>query len=128
QLVGSTGRVIAVDLQQGMLDRIRGKIKGTEIEERIVLHKCTKNSIGISDKVDFVLLFYMVHELPDKDSFFSEIASIMKPTAQALIVEPPFHVSKSAFELSLIKAQAAGLKLSQCPKLFLNKTAILQKS
>lgn len=126
-LVGSTGRVIAVDLQEGMLDKIRCKITGTEIEKRIVLHKCDKNSIGISERVDFVLLFYMVHELPDKNNFFSEIARMMQPAAQVLFVEPPFHVSKSAFEVSLGKAETAGLTQYQGPKLFLSKTAILQK-
>jgi ubiquinone/menaquinone biosynthesis C-methylase UbiE len=126
QLVGSSGRVIAVDLQEGMLNKIRGKIKGTEIEKRIVLYKCDKNSIGITEKVAFVLLFYMVHELPDKDNFFAEIARILQPTGRILIVEPPFHVSKSDFEISLGKAAAAGLTQSQGPKIFLSKTAILQ--
>jgi len=127
-LVGGSGRVIAADLQEGMLDKIRRKIAGTEIEKRIVLHKCDENSIGVSEKADFILLFYVVHELPDQDGFFSEIARIMQPTAQVLIVEPPFHVSKSAFAVSLKKAEAAGLTQYQGPKLFLSKTAILQKS
>jgi ubiquinone/menaquinone biosynthesis C-methylase UbiE len=127
QLVGCTGRVIAVDLQEGMLDKIRCKVRGTEIEKRIVLHKCDKNSIGICERVDFVLLFYMVHELPDKDSFFPEIARIMRQTGRVLIVEPPFHVSRSAFDISLGKAKTAGLTQSQGPKIFLSKTAILQK-
>ena len=35
-----SGRVIAVDLQEGMLDRSRMKIQGTELQERIYLHKC----------------------------------------------------------------------------------------
>jgi ubiquinone/menaquinone biosynthesis C-methylase UbiE len=127
QLVGGSGRVIAVDLQEGMLNKIRCKITGTEIEKRIVLHKCDKNIIGISKRVDFVLLFYIVHELPDKDIFFAEIANVMRPTGRVLIVEPPFHVSKSAFEISLRKAEAAGLTRSQGPKIFLSKAAILQK-
>ncbi len=127
-LVGSTGRVIAVDLQEGMLDKIRRKITGTEIEKRIVLHKCDKMGIGISGRVDFVLLFYVVHELSDKDNFFGEIARMMWPSAQVLFVEPPFHVSKSAFDVSLEKAETAGLMRYQGPKLFLSRTAILRIS
>jgi SAM-dependent methyltransferase len=89
------------------------------------LYKCDKNSIGITERVNFVLLFYMVHELPDKDNFFAEIARILQPTGRVLIVEPPFHVSKSDFEISLGKAKAAGLTVSQGPKILLSKTAIL---
>jgi ubiquinone/menaquinone biosynthesis C-methylase UbiE len=39
RMTGETGKVIAADLQEGMLNKLRDKIKGTEIEERIILHK-----------------------------------------------------------------------------------------
>lgn len=127
QLVGGTGRVIAVDLQEGMLDKVRRKITGTEIEKRVVLHRCDKDRIGISERADFILLFYMAHEISEKGSFFNEIARIIKLPGLVLLVEPPFHVSKSAFKGTLGKAEAAGFTQFQGPKVFLSKTAILQK-
>jgi ubiquinone/menaquinone biosynthesis C-methylase UbiE len=39
-MVGKSGRVIAADLQAGMLQKLREKIQETELEECIVLHKC----------------------------------------------------------------------------------------
>ncbi len=60
-MVGKSGRVIAADMQEGMLQKVKEKITGTELEERILLHKCGKDNIGVSEAVDFVLLFYMVH-------------------------------------------------------------------
>jgi len=96
QMIGKKGKVIAVDLQEGMLQKVRDKIKGTKLEKRIILHKCDENKIGISKKVDFILLFYMVHEVRDKESLFTEIESILKPNGKILIVEPPFHVSKKS--------------------------------
>src|SRR4030065_2259766 len=65
QMVGQSGRVIASDLQEGMLRKLRDKIQGTELEERITLHKCEENKIGLSENVDFILAFYMVHEIPN---------------------------------------------------------------
>ena len=127
QLVGSAGRVIAVDLQDGMLEKVRCKIRETEIEKRIALHKCENNSICVAGRVDFVLLFYMVHEIPNQTDFFSQIAQILQPTGQVLIVEPPFHVSKAAFGRTLEQAKAAGFTTSQGPSVFLSKTAILEK-
>jgi ubiquinone/menaquinone biosynthesis C-methylase UbiE len=126
-LVGSSGKVIAADLQEGMLEKIKAKIRGTELENRIILHKCQQDRIGVSGKVDFVLLVYMVHEVPDKQGLFNEIETILKPGGQVLIIEPPFHVSKKAFEKTVKIAREAGLAVVERPKLFLNKTVVLEK-
>ena len=128
QMVGESGRVIAADLQEGMLQKLREKIKGTELEGRIRLHKCEEDAISVSENVDFVLLFYVVHEVKNKKKFFNEIVNILKPNGQMLIVEPPFHVSKTAFEETVRKAREAGLTEVERPKVFLSKTAILKKS
>lgn len=128
QLVGTTGRVIGVDLQEGMLEKIRRKIEKTNLESRIALHKCERNSIGVVEQVDFVLLFYMVHEITNKEQFFNELAGILKSTGKALIVEPPLHVSKAAFERTIRTAEKAGFKHSCGPHILLSKTAILQKA
>jgi len=126
QMVGKSGRVIAADLQEGMLQKLRDKIQGTELGERITLHKSEENRIGVSEKVDFVLAFYVVHEIPNQSEFFEELKSILKPKGQALIVEPPFRVSKAAFEETIAKARDAGLTPAEGPKVFLSKTAILR--
>jgi ubiquinone/menaquinone biosynthesis C-methylase UbiE len=128
QMVGKTGRVIASDLQEGMLQKVKDKIRGTELEDRISLHMCGENKIGISENVDFVLLFYMVHEVPDKEKFFNEIGTILKQNGQVLIVEPPFHVSKSAFEKTVKKARDIGFVDIKGPKVLFSKTVILKKS
>lgn len=127
QMVGKSGRVIASDLQEGMLQKVRDKIKGTELEKRITLHKCEENKIGVSEHVDFVLLFYIVHEIPNKEGFFNEIGTILKPNGQVLIVEPPFHVSKSSFEETVGKARDAGFTDIEGPNVLFSKTAILRK-
>ena len=127
QMVGKSGRVIASDLQEGMLQKLRTKIQGTELEERIILHKCEENTIGLSEHVDFILAFYMVHEIPNQEEFFNEIKSLLKPKGQAFIVEPPFHVSKTGFEETLQKARDADLTPVERPKVFLSKAVILKK-
>ena len=126
QLVGENGRVIAADLQEGMLQKLHQKIKGTEFEERIRLHKCEQDKIGITEKVDFVLAFYMVHEIPNQDNFFKELKSLLKENGSIFIVEPKlFHVSKKAFENMLLKAESAGLKPVEYPHLAFSRAVIL---
>ena len=126
-MVSTSGKVIAVDLQQGMLDKIKNKIEGTEIENIIELHKCEDDRIGISTKVDFVLAFYMVHEVPDKDKFLKEIYSILKPDGTLFIVEPLFHVSKKAFEETVNRADAIGFSQIKKPKMILSRAVVFIK-
>ncbi|WP_370573607.1 class I SAM-dependent methyltransferase [Methanomethylovorans sp.] len=128
QMVGKSGRVVAADLQEGMLQKLREKIKGSEIEQRIILHKCEEDRIGVSGNFDFIFLFYMVHEVPDKKTFFDELSSLLKTNGQIYMVEPPFHVTKKDFEETIKKANLSGLTVVERPKLFPNKTAILKKN
>lgn len=127
KLVGESGRVIAADLQDGMLQKIKNKIRGTALEKRITLHRCKKDRIGVSETVDFVLVFYMLHEVPNPEDFLNEIRLMLKPNGLIFIVEPPFHVSKSAFETMIREAANAGFELVERPKVFLSKTAVLKK-
>ena len=73
RLVGKSGRVIAVDLQSGMLKRLEKKIRGTELEERVKLQLCKEGRLDLKYKVDFALAFYMVHEIEVKEVFFKEV-------------------------------------------------------
>ena len=88
KLLEGTGKVISVDMQEGMLEIIRNKIIGKSIEKNIVLHKCTQESINIREKVDFVLMFYMVHEVPSKERLFDEVLPLINKNGLIMIVEP----------------------------------------
>lgn len=126
QMVGESGQVIAVDLQEGMLQKLRAKIQGTELGKRIRLHKSEKDRIGLAEKVDFALSFYVVHEFPNQADFFKELISLLKPQGLALIVEPPLHVSKSAFKETIQLARDAGFTLLEGPKIFISKSVLLR--
>lgn len=125
-MVGEKGKVVAADLQDGMLKIVKSKIIENDLENRVVLHKCEADKIGLNKQFDFILLFYLVHEIPDKVRFFHEISSLLKPDGQILVAEPPFHVSKDAFAKSLYDANKAGLVSYKGPKLLFSKTAILK--
>ncbi len=128
KMVGESGIVIAADLQEGMLQKVKDKIQGTEIEKNIQLHKCKEDKIGVTENVDFILAFYMVHEVPDQKKLFEEIKSILKLNGKVLIVEPKlFHVSKQAFEETMIIAKGIGLEPVEKPKILLSRAAILEK-
>ncbi len=128
RLVGPAGRVIAVDLQEGMLDKVRRKIAGTDLEGRIALRRCEADRLGVAGPVDFALAFYMVHEVPDPGGFFRELAGQLRPGGQCLIVEPAFHVSKAGFVQILQTARDAGFETAAAPRQFLNRTVVLKRN
>lgn len=126
KMIGIYGKVFSVDLQQGMLNQIKKKINGTELEKRIHLIKSDGVNFAVPEKVDFILAFYMIHEVPDKDNLFKLLKNILNENGRFLIVEPKlFHVSKKEFELTLQKAEKAGFKITNGPKLPFSHSAIL---
>jgi ubiquinone/menaquinone biosynthesis C-methylase UbiE len=125
KLVGETGKVIAADLQQGMLDMVTGKIRRTGLEQRVEIHKCKEDMIGLSQKVDFVLAFWMVHEVPDQQRMFEELKSVMNPYGRIMIIEPKFHVTEKSFSQMIGRLESAGLKIVERPKVTLSRTVLL---
>jgi ubiquinone/menaquinone biosynthesis C-methylase UbiE len=128
KMVGENGKVIAADLQEGMLKRLRKKIDGNEIGRRIVLHKCEANRIGVTEEVDFVLAFYMVHEVPDQVLFFKEIKSILRPEGYLFVCEPKFHVKKEEFEETIENVINIGLSPFKEKKIFMSRTMVFKNN
>lgn len=127
KILAGSGKVIAADLQEGMLDKVRAKIAGTEMEQRIMLHKCQEHNINLTHKVDFILAFYMIHEVPDHDKLFRELTSLLNSGGQLFIAEPKLHVSKEAFDLMVKKIRVNGMDVISHPKIFFSRTVVLKK-
>ncbi len=125
--VGKNGKVVASDIQQKMLDQLKNKISSLEIEKRIKIHKSSKNKIGLNEKFDFILAFYVVHEIENKKGFFNEIYRLTKSGKNFLVAEPTFHVSKNNFEESLEIAEESGFKIISRPKGVLSRFALLRR-
>jgi ubiquinone/menaquinone biosynthesis C-methylase UbiE len=129
ELVGESGQVIAVDLQEGMLQKLGDKIRGTKLEKRIMLHKCEEDRLNVKERADFALAFYMIHEVPDKTRILKEIFDLLNPDGRFLMVEPKlFHVSKKEFEKSVNIAVAAGFEASEGPRMPFSWSVVLAKA
>ena len=126
ELVGLRGKVVAADFQEAMLEIVKKKIHGTELEKKIVLHKCESDSTGLSEKFDFILAFYVVHETPNPENFLREMKSLMNPRGQFLIVEPSFHVKRKQFNKTIFNAEKAGFSIIIQPKMLLSRAALFE--
>lgn len=118
KMVGSTGKVIAVDLQEKMLRRLEKKVSGSALNNRVKLHLCHADSLGLdlAVKADFILAYYMVHETPDPRVFLSQVKELLNESGKFLIVEPYFHVSRNKFDQITQLAELVGFRVIEKPK------------
>jgi 2-polyprenyl-3-methyl-5-hydroxy-6-metoxy-1,4-benzoquinol methylase len=117
QLVGGEGRVIAVDIQEKMLKSLQRRAAASGLAGSLTTHLSRPNDFGLAEQADFVLAFWMVHEVPDLRQFLMDVKEIMKPEAKFLIAEPLFHVTKGRFNNTLKIAQEKGFKIVTRPKI-----------
>lgn len=125
KMVGEKGRVISVDVQEKMLAVLRRRAERDGLSSRLHLHHCASDHLGINERVDFALAFWMVHEVPARERFLREVRTLLKPAAHFLIVEPRLHVSAASFQETLDSACAIGMKLVSKPKVRISRAAIL---
>ena len=97
ELVGQTGSVIAVDVQQEMLDRVRARTETAGLLSRIRFHHSGLEGPGVLGPADFALAFWMLHEVPEKPTFLRQVHDSLKEGGTFLLVEPSGHVSKARF-------------------------------
>jgi len=128
RLVGENGRVIAVDIQKGMLDKVDHNAKKAGLQSRIQLHQSREDRLEVTEKVDFALAFWMVHEVPDTRKFLVQVRDILKPGASFLLVEPKLHVYRSRYEEIIRIAGEAGLKPDSEPKVWISRAMLFKNT
>jgi ubiquinone/menaquinone biosynthesis C-methylase UbiE len=120
RLVGSSGRVVAVDIQPKMLERLKRRAAKAGVLDRVDTRVASPDSMGISDlrnSVDFTLAFAVVHEFPSAARFFAEVDEASKPGALLLFAEPKGHVKPPEFESELEAASQAGFNVVDHPSI-----------
>lgn len=111
RLVGSKGRIVAVDIQPQMLSRLKRRAAKAGVLDRIDARLASPGSMNILDlarAIDFILAFAVVHEMPDAGRFFSQVAAASKPSARLFFAEPAWHVTAEEFDAELKAAAKAG--------------------
>jgi len=130
EMVGSNGKVVCVDLQEKMLERLKVRAQKKNLLNRIELRICNYNSLclnGLNDKVDFALAFAMVHEVPNKETFFNEIFASLKNKGQLLVAEPSGHVTSEDFQKTVSIAEEIGFNIVSSPKISKSHSVLLSK-
>ena len=125
ELLNGTGKVIAADLQEEMLLKLKNKVEKLKLRN-IELHKTEKDSINLKEKVDFILVFYMLHEVPNEKKFLNELKDSLNKNGQILISEPVFHVKQEDFEKSLELIKDSGFEIIEEPNIFISRSVLIK--
>ena len=126
-LVGDTGKVISVDLQSEMLSGLHKRAQRIGLAERINLHQCTQEQIGVIGPVDFVLAFWMVHEVHLRKKFLDQIYKMLKDGGNLLIAEPYLHVSGRSFQQMQAELMESGFSILEYPRIGFSRSILAVK-
>jgi ubiquinone/menaquinone biosynthesis C-methylase UbiE len=122
---GPTGRVIAVDLQQGMLDLLAARLAPAERERVVLRRNAPDRPLERGDALDLVLCANTLNEVDDGDqaAFVRSMAGALAPGGRLAILNwipsrtrlgPPVE-QRIAPERVKALAGGAGLRLSAEP-------------
>ena len=103
RMVGSNGKVICIDIQKEMIQKLEKSALKAGLISRIETRLGNEKSLNIDDlagKIDFAFAIFVVHETSDASAFFSQIYRSLKPGHKFLVLEPRFHVSAENFDSS----------------------------
>lgn len=111
QAVGPGGKVTALDIQEGMLQRARTAVAKAGVANVSFLRAALGESKLLLAAFDRALLVTVLGEIPDRASALREIRSCLKPGGFLSITEvlpDPDHLSRSAVRALVI---AAGFRI-----------------
>jgi ubiquinone/menaquinone biosynthesis C-methylase UbiE len=114
KMTGDDGKVYCVDIQEKMLAKLQQRSRKARLDHIInpLLAGSTFDPVTLTGQIDFTLLFYVVHEIPDKEKLFNDVFSMTKRGGKVLFAEPSGHVSAKDFKRSVHMAISAGFAVS----------------
>ena len=128
KLVGDEGRVVALDIQQKMLDGMMRRAEKVGLETRIEPHLAKENDLRLQVNARFILAFFMVHEVPDPVRLLAQVAENLSENGRFMMVEPRLHVSVKNFQHTIAQAETSGLVLKDQYKIPFGMTAVFSKA
>jgi cyclopropane fatty-acyl-phospholipid synthase-like methyltransferase len=127
-LVGEGGCVIAVDVQQEMLDVLQERAEQAGVADRIRTHLCEPDTLGIDGPVDVALAFWSAHEVPDLRGLLADVHGCLVDGGKFLVAEPKGHVSAGAFAKMVALAQQVGLSVQDEPRVRFSRAVAFVKA
>ena len=85
-IVGNNGKVIAIDVSKEMIDELKKRSEGHNLNLDILL--CEENKINIPDgSIDIALMGFVLHEIADKMNYLKEVRRVLKYRGKFTLIE-----------------------------------------
>lgn len=126
KLLNGKGKVIAIDVQKGMLEKLEQKLKDSRLKQQIQIFNNQEKNLGFTEKVDFILAFYSFHEMKYLDHIIQSLKEVIKPETKILISEQKVHVSKELFESIVNRMRNNGFVVCERPKIFFSRSVVMK--
>jgi ubiquinone/menaquinone biosynthesis C-methylase UbiE len=120
RLLGSSGRVISVDLRSEVIEALKERVALFHLSERIEPRLCSEGDLAIEDmngRVDFALAVYVVHHASDVQLLMRNVYRALRPGGVFLVVEPRHHAGSREREATEVAARNVGLSVAGHPRL-----------
>jgi len=125
--IGPHGRVYSVDIQERMLDILMKRAKRRGADRNITPILADGTSLSTPEPVDFILAFWMLHEVDDKTGLLKSMHAALKPDGTFLLVEPKVHTSGRLFNDEIDLCQDAGFRLEARPRVGISRAALFKE-
>jgi SAM-dependent methyltransferase len=108
--VGPLGQVLALDMQEGMLARVRAKVETAGLRNVQFLQAGLGGGALAPAQFDRVVLVTVLGEIPDQPSAMGELYQALKPGGILSVTEVIFDPHFQRRESVLLLGQAAGFE------------------
>ena len=127
RIAGESGRMIALDFQEGMLRRLREKIRKGGMK-RIALLRAGAEAIPIADATcDLVFMVTVLPEIGDTSRALGEIWRVLKDDGILAVSELVFDPDYPLKSTTIRWCEEAGFTMEECAGNFISYTARFRK-
>ena len=106
-LAGRAQKVIAVELQDGMVRKLEKRIE--RLRDRVEIVRADIATLALGDSVaDVCLLYYSFHEVSNKEGAVTQISRAVRKGGILSIYEPAIEVTKRAMEKTVAAFEQKG--------------------
>jgi len=124
RIVGPESTVVALDIQDEMLSALRSRAerKGARNVRTV---RYSGAGFGLEGTFDFILLFWMFHEVADKAGFVGELRRVSRAGTRILLAEPLVHVGARSFDRSVDLFRSMGFAELASPRVGFSRARLL---
>ena len=105
------GQVIALDIQESLLDRARARVEAAGCADKVMFHLAEPETAPLAMHTsDLILLGSVLGEIPEIHSFLTRLFEIAKPESRVVVYEEALHPGFVSPGMARMHLHAAGFR------------------